>query len=267
MKILILILCFCSFFCLSLIAQTNAGSVSSSKTMISMNFRFPDSTNREFFRKNVSIQEISVVFRGEKPYAVFLIYEDEHSREHYDLEFEGDAYLLEHKYGTIQYRAPIISAYYKQQNQLRTKPYEQIGAIIRQDSVIYHISTGKHGVEEDIIGGPPQLLEGVGELANTIRELYLKKNLSGEIDSVLVFQGNIGKLPQNQIRNLRLVAGKESYFSKIAYEEIQNKKNAWRPAGISVGPIATEVRIYVRLNKDGSVTIKTPRRLRTLSGV
>jgi len=92
-------------------------------------------------------------------------------------------------------------------------------------------------------------------------------------DSALMFEGKVTK--QFLLKDLRLVLGEKSVFSNVAVDvllgreyETGNKSSRadWFPASIDRGAIEVRTRIFVKLEKDGTITIETPRRLRTFSG-
>src|SRR5690606_17379831 len=70
-----------------------------------------DTLNRQIFNKNSKLKYISIIYKRDRPYYVFCKFDDagnKSRREHYHLEFEGDAYLLKYKYGPIHFIDPQI---------------------------------------------------------------------------------------------------------------------------------------------------------------
>ena len=92
------------------------------------------------------------------------------------------------------------------------------------------------------------------------------------IDSIVVFPGTVNK--RGNLYDMELIAGGRSAFSDLVQNAfiftdesgLSPSEGNWVPAGIDRGATESKIKIYARLNNDGSITIKTPRRLRTFDG-
>lgn len=237
--------------------------------LFSMSFVFSDTSNFNFFDKNPEVDHVAVTYKNDKPYFLFLSFNlvngEKRSAEHYDMAFEGDVYMLKYKYGLINFRIPNFKVNYRYERKFLSVNHDHFWSRITKDSTVYSflIDTAN---DERVLGGPAKYLGDISELESTLAKIFAERGNKKDVDSIVVFRGAIGKLAENNIRDIELVAGKPSAFSKLIQKELEKKTNFWRAAGIDRGPIETWIRIYARLNPNGSITIKMPRRLRTLSG-
>src|SRR5690606_7444796 len=102
-----------------------------------------ETLNRQIFNKNSKLKYISIAYKHDRPYYVFFRFDDtanKSRREHYDLEFEGDAYLLKYKYGPIHLIDPTIQiqSIWGETNSATT--FTIRGAVIENDTVSYRFS-------------------------------------------------------------------------------------------------------------------------------
>lgn len=237
----------------------------------------PDTTNRKFLSRHDSLKSITVVYKEEQPYFLFLNFNESNprkERKHFDLALAGDRYLLEKKYGRIRY----VNT--EQIDQLPWPKHDKTiiltGVTFNGDSVYYRGDLrlpNEKGFDPDWTLGSPARYQGdINMLAEKIAERLAKEREGAVVDSALVFEGKVTK--QFLLKDLRLVLGEKSVFSNVAagvllgreYETGNESSRAdWFPASIDRGPIEVKTKIFVKLEKDGTVTIETPRRLRTFT--
>src|SRR5690606_6796040 len=122
-----------------------------------------ETLNRQIFNKNPKLKYISIAYKHDRPYYVFFEFDDagnKSRREHYDLEFEGDAYLLKYKYGPIHFIDPKlkIQSIWNEINSGTT--FTKRSAVIENDTVSYRFSQKWPGMDikpsnpEGIVGMP-----------------------------------------------------------------------------------------------------------------
>lgn len=237
----------------------------------------PDTTYRHFLSRHDSVQSIALIYKDNEPYTIFLNFHDSEPRKermHFDLVLAGDRYFFEGKYGTIRY----FNA-----EQIDRIPWtEKTEAITLGSTTFDGDSVACYGELElpDVarsnrdwgVGSPARYEGDISLLATKIAERLAEEGKGQVIDSALVFEGTVTK--QFLLKDLTLVLGEKSVFSDIAEETLlwrvqeSGKKLLrmnWHPAAIDRGPIEVRTRIFVKLEKDGTVTIETPRRLKTFT--
>src|SRR5690606_12233049 len=120
-------------------------------------------------------------------------------REHYDLAFEGDAYVLEKKYGHIHLVNPKVNIQSTWTNRDTSINFNIVHISIYKDSILYRgnerLSDGViNGYTPDNILGMPARYKGDLKLReNKLAEEYAKIEEAAEIDSIVVFQGTVNK--------------------------------------------------------------------------
>jgi hypothetical protein len=258
------------------LAQKTAIKNTSQELLITL----PDTSNKYFFNKHPALKSIDVLYKNNQPYAVFLNFENERDnhdrREHYDLAFEGDAYVLQQKYGVIHLKSPMARLRSGGGRNATNVVFGITVASINKDSILYRgrqqLSDGTiEGYNPDWVTGAPARYTGEMKFVeNRIARKFAEAEPTTPVDSIVVFRGTVSK--QGHLSDMELIAGKQSDFSDLVRADfllprdelgLLPPRRDWRPAIISRGGIDTKFNIYARLNKDGSVTIKTPRRLRT----
>ena len=271
------------FYSTDLLAQLKSAKLVDNINQI-LEIAIPDISNRHIFKENLSLKSISVIYKNEWPYYVNFNFNDSKNKygksEHYDLAFEGDSLLLNQKYGyihVIDLKSSIKSIWGKKDT---TTSFTISSTAIYRDTVFYRFFQQWPGMEikktnpEGIVGMPAKYkgdLEVVG--AQIVKQLKAKRNTE-VTDSTLVFQGTISK--NGKLEALELVVGQASALSEITEEVLLRKdgdistggeRYEWNAANIDRGPIESKARIYVKLEPEGKVTIKTPRVLRTFTGL
>ena len=273
MKRLFCFLIFIGLFVSGLYAQT-AFKNSGSRPRVKMTISLADTSNNHFFREHPEVHELHVWYGSGIPGTIYIYFDEKNSRnvkrerEAFDLRFEGDAYLFKEKYPPLKHNLPKVDIESIYPDNESCPTHDRFEASVFRDSVVYFFSQDcvydnlkKDNAERgDNFPATPRVRPQ--ELGNNIAEAFRAINTPGQVDSLLVFQGTVGKnLKGESIRNLHLVIGDASVFSDLVEKELAQPL-IWTPAILGgVVPRETTIRIYVRLEQDGSVTLKTPSQL------
>jgi len=197
----------------------------------------------------------------------------------FDLGFEADSLVFAKKFPGVQ--MPVLPSLEVYDNYLR----ERVDSLYRiswidfyQDSTKYQFSPYSPQKNSETLrkggfgyGKPARYLGNMQEVAADIAREVGSSSIQVPFDSVLVFQSTVRRfdmlLEEEEIFELEgLVYGVRSVFSEIVSKHFQSEENRffedggtkWRPAHGDRSR-NTRVKIYVRLERDGSVTIKLPR--------
>lgn len=256
----ILLIIFLSFS-LDTFAQTSPEPKYEENSLISIYMTFPDTSNATFFERNPEVDHIVLLYKDRKPQFLFVSYDSltapKPKMDRYDMLFDGDAFLLNYKHGAINFLVPTINGHYQGVG-MRPFHRDHLFTTIKRDSIIY-ILWPKEEIEADVIaiGIPPGYAGDLADFEVAVgKSLAVEKN-TNNVDSIVVFEGIVGVETRNELSDIRLVAGGESAFSKVIKNELDKKTNLWHPAHVDNRSIKSRVRIYARLNSNGSVTFKT----------
>ena len=242
-------------------AQTKPEPEFNEKTLISMFITFPDTSNAMFFNKNPEVNHIILLFKDREPQFLFISYDSLKAPnpivDRYDMLFEGDVYLLMAKHGPINFLVPTLTGHYEGKNMPLPYHRDHLFTTIKRDSIIYNLWPGEEIASDVVaIGTPPKYAGDLGKLEEEVKKALTKNGSKNHADSIVVFEGIVGAMPTNSLSELTLIAGRESVFSNLIKAEFAKETNLWYPADIG-GPVKSRVKIYARLNFDGSVKIKT----------
>jgi hypothetical protein len=193
----------------------------------------------------------------------------------FDFDFEADRLVFAKKYPKMPLPvAPSVEVQNINGQKDRDKLYKIFKIILYADSTTYGYAwnyelkrdaySSGYGVHAKFTGNIQEVAAGIArEVATT--------SIKAPFDSVLVFQSVVEKHkvgPWGQFRMEHLIHGAPSAFSEIAEKYLVNNGSKWKAAinATSGGTMSTRVKIYVRLNRDGSVTIELPRYLGSFTG-
>lgn len=203
----------------------------------------------------------------------------------FDFGFEADKIVFKQKYHHIQLLtfpfARIVNMYEKEDS---SKKYTIEGVRLYSDSTIY-VYTNSYEADSKIsyFGFPAKYKGDLQGLETRISRDIASTTSKTPIDSILVYEAvvsfspsDFGRIRHTKFELRRLLYGKESVFSGIVERNLraeetnfyEDGKPKWVAAiqGSSGTPMDTKVKIYVRLNADGSVIIKLPRMLGNFTG-
>lgn len=241
----------------------------------------PDTSNSTFFATNTGVKYISAEYLNNQPSLIFLIFDQDsdgnEKREIYDLTFCGDAYVLTDKYGSIQFMDPKASIEPIPNRNEVNAALSITGASIYRDTVFFSFSH-RDDIKSDAstwaVGSQARYKGDISSLGAKIVQRLQKKGGAVVVDSTLVFQGTLTRY--GYLKDLILVFGEKSIFSDLAAEVLLGEANEagtnplradWHPAAIDRGTIDVKFRICVKLEPDGTVTVATPQKLRSFTGL
>lgn len=276
MKILIIFIFFYLYISFETYSQWEsiyAREVSREKADISV--VFPDTTNNVFFRDHPDIKQIWVSYRDGNPMHVLPLtelYRIGHIKgQLYDLEYEGDAYVLAQKYGRINFVTPRIDIKPLRSEKDTCERYDILDAYISRDSILFEykqrcLLVDVEEINTDrIIGWPAQWIGNIKKLSIELESAFAKVENKLNIDSAIVFTGKVDK--KGLMHELGLEVGKPSAFSDLIQDYILKSEygglRKWKPAVLftSGQNVICQIRIYARLNKDGSIHLSTTPKL------
>lgn len=204
----------------------------------------------------------------------------------FDFGFIADRVIFKQKYPHIQLSAfpdvRIVDIYDKEDV---NKKYTMEGVRLYSDSTVYvYTNIYEQSNKKSYFGFPAKYLGDLKEIETRIsRDVIRSTTLKTSIDSVLIYEAVVSYSPPDfsntqptKFELQRLLYGQTSVFSDIAEKNLRAEETSfykdgkpkWSPAiqGSSGRPMDTKIKVYVRLNTDGSVTIKLPRMLGNFTG-
>ena len=142
----------------------------------------------------------------------------------------------------------------------------RLQTVLRRDSIrcfvecYFQIKTGD---DEDKIFTKvergPKYVKGVQQLQNQIEAALKQKYPDGEkqpIDSVLIYKIMVDR-KDSCLLSIELKEGKSSRFAQIVSDEIKSACS-WTPANGGGRPVMAYLKMFVRLNKNNSITVDIP---------
>lgn len=260
-----------------------AQSVDQQKTITSIRIAIADTSNNYLFLEQEKLKEIWGVFQNDELHEMRLRYQEPDNEfwnsEYYDMNFEGDVYVFKKKYkNSIHFLKPKIDV---QNIYGRAKQYlnsKQFLTVIRKDSVIFdfRLECLREDMQGNVpnrnkLGVPAKYFGDLKKLSSSIEKQFAETNSPAEVDSIVVFRCVIDV--SGDMSSLILEAGERSAFSDAVKNALNSSQRTqtlrehkrWVPARISRGAVKSNIRIYARLHKDGSVTMSTTRVLGTIS--
>ena len=266
-----------------LLAQSAANSKNTNEHIASIRISVADTSNNLLFSGQERLKEISKLYRNGKLDEVRLSYKELGKEtlysEYYDMNFDGDVFVYKKKYeDIIHYLSPNVDILQIYGERIKCSTNKQLRTIIRKDSVIFDFRlVCQCGDKENEIplrselGVPASYFGNLDKLSSTVEEQFAAMNSTADIDSIVVFRGIVDV--RGDMTSLILEAGERSAFSDAVKDVLNSSQKTqtlrapkrWIPARISRGPVKSNIRIYARLHKDGSVTVSTTRVLGTIS--
>ncbi|MBD1424448.1 hypothetical protein [Sphingobacterium arenae] len=260
-----------------------AQSVDQQKNITSIRISIADTSNNYLFLEQEKLKEIWGIFQNDELHEMRLRYQEPDNEfwnsEYYDMNFEGDVYVFKKKYNnSIHFLKPKIDV---QNIYGRAKQYvnsKQFLIVIRKDSVIFDFRLECLGEDmqgnvpnRNKLGVPAKYFGDLKKLSSSIEKQFAEINSPAEVDSIIVFRCVIEV--SGDMSSLILEAGERSAFSDAVKNALNSSQRTqtlrepkrWVPARISRGAVKSNIRIYARLHKDGSVTMSTTRVLGTIS--
>lgn len=229
--------------------------------------RYADTANNKFFQRNTSIDHLSFLydFPNKKTMAVFFKKEKnntDHSYgdEFYNLNFIGDTYIFEKKYGTFLLPEKKIGAVVNK----KCSAFFYLIMIAQPDSVKFNLrSYCISNNDEDRIFSKVEVWAaykyGVKQLEKGVQAAFDANSFSQETsipDSVVIFRVKV-PAKDSCLQNIELLYGSKSPFTKIVAQELHSACG-WTPSLAGGLRVHAYIKIYARLNKDRSITIAYP---------
>lgn len=227
---------------------------------------FINNTSDDFFCINPAIDSIKVY--GGYSLSVFVKSVDEggttkksrtSEREYFDMDFLGDEYLFEKKYGKLNLPTNVMQYALTRSRNLNCG----LQTILKGDSIrcfvecYFQIKTGD---DEDKIFTKvergPKYVKGLQQLQNQIEAALKQKYPDGEkqpIDSVLIYKILVDR-KDSCLLSIELEEGQYSSFAQIISDEVKSACS-WTPADGGGRPITSHHKMFVRLNKNNSITV------------
>lgn len=195
---------------------------------------------------------------------------------YFDLCFEADRLVFAKKYPEIPLPVAPPVEIQNTHGQKNDKLYKIVGIRFYRDSTEYTYGRN-YDLGPGAIGTPPQYKGDIGDVAAGIAGDVAAASIPTPFDSVLVFQAVVRTFSKStgygifELEGLRY--GTPSAFSEIVAKHLLANENNFfddgKPkwiAGWIERPISTRVKVYVRLGRDGSVSILLPKRLGNFTG-
>jgi len=224
-----------------------------------------DPTTKPFFNQHSNVDYITITYEENKAgwLSVYLQNSLKNKtvkpNELYMMSFEGDAYLFKRKYP--QLILPKSAALKVKSipgiKDLGDKNIQyQLVTTLRRDSTFYdfmfYTYTGK------LYPGPPNArgraaFKGdVDDFQKRFTVAFREWKPIAVSDSVLFISGIAEK--NGSLSNVKLETTKQSLFSKKCLEFIEREAITWWPAVHTGRKVSHPVKLFVRLNKDDSIT-------------
>ncbi|MGO3109947.1 MAG: hypothetical protein ACTIJ8_15915 [Sphingobacterium sp.] len=204
----------------------------------------------------------------------------------YDLGFEADYYVFKNNYPQIQVpKTPDARRMkFAVNGNIETIKHYSISEIrMYTDSTTFIYTHGYKWNEKSYFGFPAKYKENLEDVEDQISRDMKSSHSDVSIDSVLVYEAvisltetEIGRTREEEFELKRLLFGRESAFSTVVEKNLKARKinyyndgkSKWTAAILATSgrPIESKIKVYVRLNKDRSVTIKLPRMLGNFTG-
>lgn len=281
MKVLCFNILIHAVFSVSLFGQSP--SEINPKSNFRLEIKIQDTTNNYLFRNDLYLHSISTAFRDDMPTDIYLYRKDSATDstyvKYYNLLFKGDAVLFRENFGTVKYLLPTAQVDYFDGSKDINNAFALVAVNIYRDTVSYRYrrrlsTTIIEGYNPKFLIGMPARFKGDMQLMEErLSNKFSQLSNTNVLDSILVFSATINKA--GVLSNMELVVGEKSVFSELVKNNLDpppddlglKKPSAdWFAGNTDVGPRQSQIRIYVQLNQDGSVTIETPPKLGTLSG-
>lgn len=260
-----------------------AQSVDQQENMTWIRISMADTRNNSFLLNQEKLKEILGIFQNDELHEIRLNYQEEDNEswysEYYDMNFEGDVYVFKKKYkNSVHFLKPKIDIQNIDGRAVSYINSKQLVTVIREDSVIFNYrlehlgeDTQKNILNRNKLGVPARYFGDLEKLSSRIAEQLSREKPITDVDSIVVFRGVVDV--QGDMTSLILEAGERSLFADKVEKALSSPQTTrklrdskhWVPARISRGAVKSNIRIYARLHKDGSVTMSTPRVLGTIS--
>ena len=253
------------FLFLRLVLSSNA-LAQSTNTTIRVFIR--DTSSRAIFDLHPELKHFIVRFDNGEANKVQAIYhksiDETMYAESYSMAFEGDRYTLLKKYPGLKLPpAPKLemASLYNVKNLADSNVHVEVTSYLQRDTIYHHFShfilnKGAYWYKFTDPYLPPKLKEDRQVLEKRLNVAYQQWKPVEVTDSTLVITGLIEK--NGSAKEFKLMLGKPSPFSDNVLQFLGREATDWWPAkAIRTKHISAHTRIFVRLNRDETVTFST----------
>ncbi|RXK59404.1 hypothetical protein ESA94_14825 [Lacibacter luteus] len=242
--------------------------------LITIDTFFANTSSKQFFKQNTLVEKISFsnyadgskhidVYRKGIWQADSYNYSIPNSYESYDLNFIGDNYFFQKKYGTIRFPDREIDSLSK--NKCSEFPY--VRGIIYPDSIRCKIEFQcpveiKNDSDEIVftkVEVPWGYEGGVKALQQKIQSAYQNKYVKSQhssADSAFLFSILVDSKSSCLLR-IELTQGNYSSFAQFFIDELRTACQ-WKPNLQGGRAVRSFTKVFVRLNKNQTITVAMP---------
>lgn len=233
-----------------------------------------DKSIKCFFKKHSIAYSLSIFYKHNIPTSSLLQFKGIDGYRHpkslyFDLEYEADSIFFDQVYNVNNMALRKIELSDFESKEMSKKGLYSV--VIFEDSVVFRFIKDIYfwaNKKNRILGWPASYQGGdVEDLEKAISQRYRKEEQNKvRMDSIYVFKCQV--LRNDSLGDIEQIVGETSSFSEIVVQEFRKNSRSWRAAILETSGLrhSTFIRVFVRLNRDGSVTIKTPKELHTIAG-
>lgn len=223
-----------------------------------------DTTRRATFEHNPNLKHFIVSYDKGMAATVQAIGKDSSAKGKYSMAFEGDRYALSKKYPGLEIPAEPkseIASLTQVENIADSSVHVEVATYIQPDTLYHHfsyhlLSKGIYWYNFTSPFTPPKLQEDSEVFGKRLTRAYLSWKPVEVIDSALVIKGMVEL--DGSIHDLQLIIGQTSPFSDRVLTFISKEAKPWVPMKvIRTKSVKGETRIFVRLNRDDTMTFST----------
>jgi hypothetical protein len=240
---------------------------SAGQKMKNFNTRFPDTTNKNFFLRNASIDQVRFSYNAPNSKIIAIYFKKEknadansYGDEFYNFNFIGDQYIFEKKYGRFLLPEKKIQGVL----QKKCGPIFYLTLNAKPDTVSINLrSYCAPKKDEDRVFVKVEVWAaykyGAKKLEERVQTALNKNNFTGTVDpadSVAIFRVMVSA-KDSCLQNIELRYGTMSSFTNIVSDALKNACG-WTPALQEGRKVNAYIKIYARLNKDRSITLAYP---------
>ena len=229
---------------------------------------FLNTTLKDFFSKNTDVEALSYFTNFQLVRRISVSFKKDTSgrkantgNEYYNLNFIGDKYLFEKKYGTIDLPEKEI------QKAITKKCFidYNLQLAIKADSVKLKFKSycpAKNDEERfftkvEIFASYKPGMKQLEEYINAVSvKKYFPVVQSPLADSVFIFRVVVGN-KDSCLKEIKLIYGKDCFFTQVITEALNNAC-LWTPSFQGGRAVNAYLKIYVALKADQSITVAYP---------
>ena len=183
-----------------------------------------------------------------------------YKEEYYDLNFEGDKYLLTKKYENLDFLSLLKEQADSLVSLRKCNAQYSLNATLYRDSIVYKISQCCSSSQQNVSYIEPYLPSAryngnIKKLAELLEQNYIPIQHGIVGDSVYIFKGFVNDHPLNSLDNITLTEGIKCPFSEFISASLSKTGKSWLSMVQGGREVKSYVRIFVRLNSDKSITL------------